>query len=72
MQGETNQYIYRQIYTRLKEDILSFKYESHEKLPSKRGMAETLNVSVNSVKSAYEQLLAEGYIYAKEIGRAHV
>ena len=29
-------------------------------------MAETLNVSVNSVKSAYEQLLAEGYIYAKE------
>lgn len=66
MQGETNQYIYRQIYTRLKEDILSFKYESHEKLPSKRGMAETLNVSVNSVKAAYEQLLAEGYIYAKE------
>ncbi|RIP37073.1 PLP-dependent aminotransferase family protein [Staphylococcus gallinarum] len=66
MKVETNQYIYRQIYTRLKEDILSFKYESHEKLPSKRGMAETLNVSVNSVKSAYEQLLAEGYIYAKE------
>lgn len=66
MKVETNQYIYRQIYTRLKEDILSFKYESHEKLPSKRGMAEILNVSVNSVKSAYEQLLAEGYIYAKE------
>ncbi|MCG7339134.1 PLP-dependent aminotransferase family protein [Staphylococcus sp. ACRSN] len=66
MQDEKNSFIYRQIYKRLKDDILSFKYESHEKLPSKRGMAETLNVSVNSVKSAYEQLLAEGYIYAKE------
>ncbi|RIN31070.1 PLP-dependent aminotransferase family protein, partial [Staphylococcus succinus] len=66
MQRDTEQYIYREIYNRLKEDILAFKYDSHEKLPSKRGMAEHLSVSVNSVKSAYEQLLAEGYIYTKE------
>ncbi|MGO3048902.1 PLP-dependent aminotransferase family protein [Staphylococcus casei] len=66
MQRDTEQYIYREIYNRLKEDILAFKYDSHEKLPSKRGMAEHLSVSVNSVKSAYEQLLAEGYIYTQE------
>ncbi|MDN6181308.1 MAG: PLP-dependent aminotransferase family protein [Staphylococcus equorum] len=66
MQQDTEQYIYRQLYNRLKDDILAFKYESHEKIPSKRDMAKHLNVSVNSVKSAYEQLLAEGYIYTKE------
>src|SRR5699024_1187710 len=66
MQRDTEQYIYRQLYNRLKEDILAVKYESHEKIPSKREMAKHLNVSINSVKSAYEQLLAEGYIYTKE------
>ena len=66
MQRESGQFIYRQLYRQLKEDILAFKYESHEKLPSKRDMAQHLNISVNSVKAAYEQLLAEGYIYTEE------
>ena len=66
MQRESGQFIYRQLYRQLKEDILAFKYGSHEKLPSKRDMAQHLNISVNSVKAAYEQLLAEGYIYTKE------
>lgn len=66
MQRESGQFIYRQLYSQLKEDILAFKYESHEKLPSKRDMAQHLNISVNSVKTAYEQLLAEGYIYTEE------
>jgi GntR family transcriptional regulator/MocR family aminotransferase len=38
----------------------------HEKLPSKREMAQNLHVSVNSVNGAYQQLLAEGYIYSIE------
>ncbi|WP_440858590.1 MocR-like transcriptional regulator GabR [Staphylococcus shinii] len=66
MQRDTKQYIYRQLYKRLKSDMLASKYESHEKLPSKRNMAKHMNVSVNSVKAAYEQLLAEGYIYTEE------
>jgi len=66
MQGDTNQYIYRRLYNHLKSDMLDSKYESHEKLPSKRNMAKHMNVSVNSVKAAYEQLLAEGYIYTEE------
>lgn len=66
MQRESGQFIYRKLYSQLKEDILAFKYESHEKLPSKRDMSQHLNISVNSVKAAYEQLLAEGYIYTEE------
>ncbi|WP_210124526.1 MULTISPECIES: PLP-dependent aminotransferase family protein [unclassified Staphylococcus] len=66
MQESSVNYIYRQLYNDLKDDILAYKYESHEKLPSKRAMAQHANISVNSVKAAYEQLLEEGYIYTQE------
>lgn len=66
MKHNNDTFIYRELYNNLKEDILSFKYDSNEKLPSKREMAQNLNVSVNSVKTAYEQLLEEGYIYTRE------
>ncbi len=59
-------YLYRQIYTDLKNSILDGKLSEHDKLPSKRDLASQLNVSVNTISSAYEQLIAEGYIYAKE------
>lgn len=62
----TSQYIYRKIYEQLKKDILAHKYHSHERLPSKRLLSRELGVSVNSVKHAYEQLVAEGYVYTKE------
>lgn len=42
------------------------KLHSNEKLPSKRALAKFLEVSINSVTLAYEQLLAEGYIYSEE------
>ncbi|HLQ96531.1 MAG TPA: PLP-dependent aminotransferase family protein [Pseudogracilibacillus sp.] len=59
-------YIYQQIYQHIKQDILSNHLQAHEKLRSKRKLAEQLEISVNSVTSAYEQLVAEGYIYTKE------
>lgn len=59
-------YIYQQIYERIKVGILEGQIKSTEKLPSKRKLADQLNVSVNSVSNAYEQLLAEGYIYTRE------
>lgn len=62
----TSKYIYRKIYEQLKKDILAHKYHSHERLPSKRLLSRELGVSVNSVKHAYEQLVAEGYVYTKE------
>ncbi|MCL1631480.1 PLP-dependent aminotransferase family protein [Sporolactobacillus sp. CPB3-1] len=60
------EYIYRQIYKQLKKEILLHHFLPHEKLPSKRELAKTLHISVNSVNGAYQQLLEEGYIYAVE------
>src|SRR5699024_7168887 len=59
-------YIYQQIYQHIKQAILNNQLQAYGKLPSKRKLSEQLGVSVNSVTSAYEQLVAEGYIYTKE------
>lgn len=59
-------FLYRQIYTHMKHAILEGKFASNTKLPSKRDLAKDLNVSLNSVANAYEQLLEEGYIYTIE------
>ncbi|WP_374723763.1 MocR-like transcriptional regulator GabR [Calidifontibacillus erzurumensis] len=59
-------YIYQHIYEEIKENILNGRLKPGEKLPPKRTLAEHLNVSINSVMNAYEQLLAEGYIYTVE------
>ncbi len=58
--------LYEQLYRHIKEDILAGRLTAGEKLPSKRTLAEHLKVSVITVKNAYEQLVAEGYIYGVE------
>ena len=50
----------------LRADILSGALAPGEKLPSKRRLAEHHGISVNTVQNAYEQLIAEGYIEARE------
>ena len=57
---------YYSLYEGVRDDILSGRLKSGSRLPSKRAMAENLSVSVVTVQNAYEQLLAEGYIYSKE------
>lgn len=57
---------YYSLYEHIRDDILSGKLKSGEKLPSKRAMAENLSVSVVTVQTAYDQLFAEGYVYSKE------
>ncbi len=58
--------LYEQLYRHIREDILSGRLHSGEKLPSKRMLASHLEVSVITVRNAYEQLMAEGYIYGVE------
>ncbi|MBQ3548288.1 MAG: PLP-dependent aminotransferase family protein [Oscillospiraceae bacterium] len=58
--------LYEQLYRYIKGDILSGTLSAGEKLPSKRTLAEHLQVSVITVKNAYEQLVAEGYIIGVE------
>lgn len=58
--------LYEALYRCIREDILSGALQPGEKLPSKRALAENLEVSKITVETAYSQLLAEGYIRSRE------
>lgn len=58
--------LYIQLYTEIKLSIQQQTLQAGDKLPSKRQLAELNGISQNTVLNAYEQLLTEGYIYAKE------
>ena len=58
--------LYAQLYEAIRRDILSGGLKGGERLPSKRQLAEHLNISKITVETAYAQLLAEGYIAARE------
>lgn len=57
--------LYLQIYEQLKEEIISGQILEGSKLYSTRTLATTLNVSRNTVESAYMQLSSEGYVTSK-------
>ena len=58
--------LYEALYRYLRSDILSGVLAPGQKLPSKRALAENLEVSKITVEAAYGQLLAEGYIRSQE------
>ena len=58
--------LYEALYRAIRGDILSGKLTPGEKLPSKRALSANLEVSKITVEAAYAQLLAEGYISARE------
>lgn len=57
--------IYRQLDASLRRLILDGTLTPGQKLPSTRDLAQELGVSRITVKSVYEQLVAEGYALAK-------
>lgn len=58
--------LYEALYRSIREDILSGTLAAGEKLPSKRTLAQNLEISKITVETAYGQLLAEGYIRSEE------
>ena len=58
--------IYQQIAEQLKEDILAGRMKEGEYLPSIRGLAKDLKISVITTMKAYEQLEAEGLVTAAQ------
>ena len=58
--------MYIQIYEYIKEEILRGNLACPQKLPSSRSLAAHLQVSRSTVDTAYGQLVAEGYIEARE------
>ena len=58
--------IYQQIADSLRTDILAGKYKQGEFLPSIRGLAKDLKISVITTMKAYEQLAQEGLVTAAQ------
>lgn len=58
--------LYEQLYELLRDDILTGRTAKNKKLPSKRALAEQLQVSIITVENAYSQLIAEGYVRAEQ------
>lgn len=57
---------YIEIYEALKKDIINGLFPVGSKLPSKRNTKESYNVSTITVEHAYELLIEESYIEARE------
>lgn len=56
--------IYQQIANQFQADILAGKFAQGEYLPSIRGLAKDLKISVITTMKAYEQLAEEGLVPA--------
>ena len=53
--------LYRQIYRRVREDVLAGRLAPGTRLPSARVLAADLHLSRNTVEPAFSQLETEGF-----------
>ncbi|MCQ2249202.1 MAG: PLP-dependent aminotransferase family protein [Treponema sp.] len=58
--------IYKELYQKIRQDILNGKIKTGEKLPSKRTLAQNLGISTITVENAYDQLISEGYLFSEQ------
>ena len=58
----SNQPIYEQIYTQLKNAIIAGEWKEGDALPSIRQLAKDLRISVITTKRAYEELERDGFV----------
>lgn len=65
LSGRNRTPLYEALYRGIRRDILNGTLEAGQQLPSKRALAEHLQVSVITVENAYAQLAAEGYVYTR-------
>lgn len=61
--NKNGQPIYDQIYTQIKNQIISGSLKEDEALPSIRNLAKDLRISVITTKRAYDELEHEGFVY---------
>lgn len=59
----SNAPIYEQIYTQIKNCIISGELNEGDALPSIRALAKDLRISVITTKRAYDELERDGFIY---------
>ncbi|MDD3174444.1 MAG: PLP-dependent aminotransferase family protein [Herbinix sp.] len=63
---ESKEPIYHQLYSHIKTEIQTGRIPYETKLPSKRKLSAYLGISQNTIQSAYDQLIEEGYIISIE------
>src|SRR5262245_7276496 len=56
--------LHKQLYDELRMAILTGRLKPGERVPSTRGLSQSLGVSRATVTQSYEQLLSEGYLRA--------
>lgn len=64
--------LYRQIYEQLREAILAGTLKPGAKVPPSRLMAKELGISRTTIITAIDQLIAEGYLEARQGSGTHV
>src|SRR4051812_418559 len=57
--------LHRQLYESIRGAVVSGRVAPGAKLPSTRFLSEQLNLARNTILTAFEQLLAEGYLVAR-------
>ena len=57
--------IYDQIFTQIKNQIISGELGENQPLPSIRSLAKDLRISVITTKRAYDELESAGFIYTQ-------
>ncbi len=60
------EHLYLQIYTNIAAQIRTGQLAPGSRLPGKRSLAAQLAVAVNTVDTAYQMLLAEGYLESRQ------
>jgi GntR family transcriptional regulator / MocR family aminotransferase len=70
--GGRRKQVAREIYDGLKSQIASGAYGPGARLPSTRALAAELGVSRTTVTAAYEQLMAEGFLEARQGAKTRV
>jgi len=65
LNADSGRPLYEQIYNALSARIRSGELRPGERLPGKRSLAGQLGVAVNTVDTAYQMLVAEGYLEAR-------
>jgi len=69
---QSNCPLYRQVYNQLRQAILGHKLPAGARLPSTRALARALGVSRNTVLNAYEALVADALLAARQGSCTHV
>ncbi len=60
--SKTNQPIYEQITSQIKAKVMSGELKQGDPIPSMRGLAKSLHISVITVQRAYEDLQRDGFV----------